>query len=212
MLFLSFSDEGSLFFPCFQSPKVYVFCHQFLRCTETVNLRKSEDKSQKGEGYLDQAIQLAQMREALPQPKSTMSSAASKTKAINLIIKKHAHSVRWPHHQGAAGLPVPNVFEGENLRCQRGEICSEEMFPKPMEPQMRKPLRQPKSKINSVASIIKAINEICRNQKHSQRHPKQERATFLAESVQGFKTIKSNIKNKDTSFTVCVLCSNAQQV
>nr|XP_047910974.1 uncharacterized protein LOC106030399 isoform X1 [Anser cygnoides] len=185
---------------------------EFLRCTETVNLRKSEDKGQKGVGYLDQTIQLAEMRETLHQPKSTTLSAASKIRAINAIIKNHAHSVRRPHHQGAAGLPVPNVVEGENPKCQRGEICSEEVLPKPTEPQMREPLRQPKSKINSAASRIKAINEIHRNQKHSQRHPKQEGAAFLAENVQGFKTTKSDIENKDASFTVSVLCSNAQQV
>nr|XP_013035506.2 uncharacterized protein LOC106035336 [Anser cygnoides] len=176
---------------------------KFVKCRETISLR-TEEKCQKGEGYPDQTIQQAQMREALWQPKGSMTSAASRMRAINAIIKNHAHSVRRPHHQGAAFLPVQNVFEGENPKSQRGEICPEEMLPKPKELQMREPLRQPKSKITSAASRIKVINEIHRNQKHSQRHPNPQGAAFLAENVQGLKTRESNLKNKDASVTVCV--------
>lgn len=77
------------------------------------------------------------------------------------------------------------------------------MLPKPKELQMREPLRQPKSKITSAASRIKAINEIHRNQKHSQKRPNPQGAAFLAENVQGFKTTESNLKNKDASITAC---------
>lgn len=88
-------------------------------------MRETDDKYPKGEGYLDQTIPRAQRKEALRKAKSTMPSAASKIRAINAIIKNHAHSVRRPHHQGAAGLPVPYVFEGENPKCQQGEIYSD---------------------------------------------------------------------------------------
>ncbi|XP_040406806.1 uncharacterized protein LOC121066987 [Cygnus olor] len=185
---------------------------KFPRCTETLNLRKTEDKCPKGEGYPDQTIPLARPREALRQPRSNMPSAAARMRAMNEIIKGHGHSVRRPRHQGAAGLPVQSVCEEENPKVQRGDICSEGRLPKPKEPQMREPLRVPKSKSTCAASRIKAINDIHRNLKHSQRRPNQEGAAFLVEDVQGLKTTDSNLKNKDASFMVYVLCSNAQQV
>ncbi|XP_040409255.1 uncharacterized protein LOC121068242 isoform X2 [Cygnus olor] len=185
---------------------------KFLRCTETLNLRKNEDKCQNAEGYLDQTIPLALPREALRQPKSTMPSALARIRAMNAIIKSHAHSVRRPRHLGAAGLPVQSVCEQENPEVQRGDIHSEEMLPKPREPQMREPLRQPKSRSTCAASRIKVINDIHRNLNHSQRCPHQEGAAFLVEDVQGFKTTESNLKNEGTSVTVYMLCSNAQQV
>ncbi|XP_066849307.1 uncharacterized protein [Anser cygnoides] len=121
---------------------------KFLRCTEILNLRKNEDKRQNVEGYLDQAIPLALPSEALHQPKSTMPSALARMTAMNAIIKSHAHSVRRPRHQGAAGLPVLSVCAQENAKVQRGATYSDEMLPKPGEPQMREPLRQPKSRSN----------------------------------------------------------------
>nr|XP_013027782.2 uncharacterized protein LOC106030481 [Anser cygnoides] len=185
---------------------------KFLRCAETLNLRKTEDKCPKGKGYPDQTIPLAQPREALRQPKSTMPSASARMRAMNEIIKGHGHSVRRPHHQGAAGLPVQSVCEEENPKVQRSDISSEGRLPKPKELQMREPLRGPKGKSTCAASRIKAINDIHRNLKHSQRPPNQEGAAFLVEDVQGLKTTDSNLKNKNASFMVYVLCSNAQQV
>lgn len=131
---------------------------------------------------------------------------------MNAIIKSHAHSVRRPRHQGAAGLPVQSVCEQEIPKVHKGDICSEEQLPKPGEPQMREPLRQPKSRSTRAASRIKAINDIHRNLHHSQRRPNQEGAAFLVEDAQGFKTTESGLKNEDASVTVSVLCSNAQQV
>lgn len=134
------------------------------------------------------------MKEALHQPKSTMPCAAFKIKAINVIIKNHQDAVRRPRHQGA-GLPVQ--------KAQTSEGCVVQMLPKLQEPQMREPLRQPKTKINCAASIIKAINEIHRNLKlGSHIRPEHEGTTFPDENVQCLETTKSEEVNKDTRRTI----------
>lgn len=66
------------------------FWIKIIQTVQTVSLR-NEDKCPKGEGYPEQTIPLAHMREAR-QPQSTMLSAASQVRAINVIIKNHAHS------------------------------------------------------------------------------------------------------------------------
>ena len=131
------------------------------------------------------------MKEALRQPESTMPCAASKIKAINETIRNHQDGVRRPRHQGA-GLPVQQAHTTEG--------CVAQMLPQRQPPQMREPLRQPKTKINCAASILKAINEMHRNLKlRPLRHrgttfPDDNAQTPTADEV--YRDARGNMKKK----------------
>nr|XP_038022364.1 uncharacterized protein LOC119713047 [Anas platyrhynchos] len=175
---------------------------QFLRYTESVHWR-SDEKCPKVEGGMNQPFIAAEKMEALRQPKSTMSSVASRMKAINAILKNQQLPVRGPRHL-EAGAPNPE--------CKRKESSVIQVFPNLKEPQRREPLRQPIKKINSAASRLKAINEMHKSQSNLLGWPNQQEAALVAYDMQWRETPECDGKNKDEALAGHVLCSNAHHV
>nr|XP_038022360.1 uncharacterized protein LOC119713012 [Anas platyrhynchos] len=160
---------------------------QFLRYTESVHWR-SDEKCPKVEGGMNQPFIAAEKMEALRQPKSTMSSVASRMKAINAILKNQQLPIRCPRHLEAGG---------PNPECKRKESSVIQVFPNLKEPQRREPLRQPIKKINSAASRLKAINEMHKSQSNLLGWPNQQEAALVAYDMQWRETPECDGKNKD---------------